>query len=344
MPLLVIAGISGLVISNPGKLADPGTQANALAHVGIAAIFTLAFGILAVAGEYRHKTITDSYLTTPGPRPGRRRQAHRLPGLRRAGRPGRQRRRPRRRGGLVVGQGRTVRLGQLHDVGPRSAAASPPNAAFAAIGVGLGALIRNLVGAIAIALAWIAVVEGIVGQLVGNLPAGCRSAPARHLGGGDGQDCWPRTCCPAWVAQRSSPSTPRCSPRRPSPPRSAATSPGTGAGTCGFLDLHHRHGAVPEAEGLDDRGDAGVGRAGHHDLHRIDGLDELDGRVQVCWHFLRYGVRVVGGQPPAGALGDRFLAGRGEVPVRPPAAARRSPGGRRSWTSRACRTAGRARG
>ncbi len=63
-PLIVIAGVTGLVESG-GNLHDPAVQSTALAHVGLAALFTLIFGILAVAGEYRHGTVTDTYLSFP---------------------------------------------------------------------------------------------------------------------------------------------------------------------------------------------------------------------------------------------------------------------------------------
>ena len=63
-PLIVLAGIAGLVQSS-ANLQDPATQSRALGHVGLAAIFTLVFGILAIAAEYRHGTITDTYLTSP---------------------------------------------------------------------------------------------------------------------------------------------------------------------------------------------------------------------------------------------------------------------------------------
>jgi ABC-2 type transport system permease protein len=165
-PLLVIAGISGGVSSSKNPL-DATTQAEMLAHVGLTSLFTLTFGILAVAGEYRHKTITDTYLSTP--QRGRVIAAKlvvyavcgalsgvlaTLVGL-----------------GVAAawwsGKGVSFAWG---DAGMWTTIGGSIawNAAFAAIGVAVGALVRSLVGAIAASLAWIALVEGIVGQLIGN--------------------------------------------------------------------------------------------------------------------------------------------------------------------------------
>jgi ABC-2 type transport system permease protein len=186
VPLLVIAGISGLVISNPGALADPGTQSKALAHVGIAALFTLAFGILAVAGEYRHKTITDSYLTTPGRAPvvGAKLIVYAvfgaLAGLAAS------------IAGLGVAAAWWSAKGIPFSWGDSAMWTTTGGgiagcAAFAAIGVGVGALIRNLVGAIAVALAWVALVEGIVGQLVGGLARWLPFSASQALGAASGK-------------------------------------------------------------------------------------------------------------------------------------------------------------
>jgi ABC-2 type transport system permease protein len=166
-PALAIAGISGGVNSTKRPL-DLSFQAAMLAHVGLASIFTLVFGILVVAGEYRHRTVTDTYLSSPA-------RGHVIVSK------------------LLVAAAFGALSGVLSTIVGLGVAAAwwaekgvhfvwgdgsmwttigggiAWNAAFAAIGVGVGALIRSLVGAVAVSLAWIALVEGIVGQLVGNL-------------------------------------------------------------------------------------------------------------------------------------------------------------------------------
>jgi ABC-2 type transport system permease protein len=164
-PLLVVAGITGLIASG-GNVRDPSLQGTAFAHVGLAAIFTLIFGILAVSGEYRHRTVTDTYLTSP------RRGRVLLAKLAVYGLAGAA-------AGFVSSltaiavtaawwaeRGGTVHLsaaGTWATLGGGVAA----NAAFAAIGVAVGALVRNPATAVAAALAWIALIEGIAGQLLG---------------------------------------------------------------------------------------------------------------------------------------------------------------------------------
>jgi ABC-2 type transport system permease protein len=165
-PLVVVAGVAGLVMSG-GNVRDPATQSKALAHVGLAAIFTLVFGILAVAGEYRDGTITDTYLSFParGRVLAAKLAVYSLAG---AG------------AGLVSSlaaitavaawwsaKGSTLHLSAA-DTWSTLGGGVGVNVAFAAIGVSIGALIRNLAGAIAASLAWIALIEGIAGQLVGS--------------------------------------------------------------------------------------------------------------------------------------------------------------------------------
>jgi ABC-2 type transport system permease protein len=165
-PLIVVAGITGLVESG-GNVHDPAVQRAALAHIGLAAILTLIFGILAIAGEYRHGTITDTFLSFPerGRVVTAKLAVYALVGA---------------AAGLVsavvavavtaawwAAKGSTLHLsagGTWRTV----AGGVAVNAAFAAIGVGLGALVRNVVVAVAAALAWIALIEGIVGQLLGS--------------------------------------------------------------------------------------------------------------------------------------------------------------------------------
>ncbi|MDX6391739.1 MAG: type transport system permease protein, partial [Streptosporangiaceae bacterium] len=168
-PLIVVAGISGLVASG-ANVHDPAMQGRAFAHVGLAAIFTLVFGILAVAGEYSRGTITDTFLSFPA------RRSVIIAKLAAYGAVGAA-------AGLVsAGVALAVTAawwsakgGTFHltaaDTWRTLGGGVAANAAFAAIGVGVGALIRSLAAAVAAALAWIAVVEVIAGQLIGSGPA-----------------------------------------------------------------------------------------------------------------------------------------------------------------------------
>jgi ABC-2 type transport system permease protein len=163
---IIVAGISAMMTG-----ADPNQATTSMAlgaPAGMVSLFTLVLGITAVAGEYRQRTITSTYLATP-------------------------------RRGRVIGAKLAVYAGVGVAFGIVNAATALAttavwytargasldlttvavwrnllggvawNAAFAAIGVGVGALVRNLAAAVTAALLWIALVEGIVGQLLGSL-------------------------------------------------------------------------------------------------------------------------------------------------------------------------------
>jgi ABC-2 type transport system permease protein len=179
-PVLVIIGVAGEFVGG-ADLTQPGLAHLSVGHTGLVSLVALVFGITAVAGEYRHKTITDTYLAIP------------------------------RRGRVLVAKfavytavgavfgvvlaitaavATAVALTANDSVLDQSnsdlwrtlAGGVAINAAFAALGVSLGALIRNLAAAIAAALAWIALVEGLLGELFSDLEPWLPFAGGQALG------------------------------------------------------------------------------------------------------------------------------------------------------------------
>ena len=179
-PVLVVVGVVGEV-AGAADSTQPQTAIHAVAHAGVVSLVALILGITAVAGEYRHKTITETYLATP--RRGRVIAAKfavytavgAVFGLMLAV-----------TAVIATAVAITANGGSLDlsnsDLRRTLAGGVACNAAFAAIGVSLGALIPNLAAAIATALAWIALVEGLIGELISDLEAWMPFAGGQALG------------------------------------------------------------------------------------------------------------------------------------------------------------------
>jgi ABC-2 type transport system permease protein len=137
--------------------SDDGVR-HVLAVTGTGALVVLVVGIVLSAGEHRHGTIADTFLTEPRRRRVLAAKLTVAAGL-----------------GLAVGavsaaasvgiagllyrtEGATFPFGD-GSVWLTLAGALVYNALFAVVGVALGALVRNQVLAVALALAWFAVVE-----------------------------------------------------------------------------------------------------------------------------------------------------------------------------------------
>ena len=164
--VVVIGGVSGLMARRDDPASDA-AQRGAIAHVGLVAMFGLLIGILAMAGEYRHRTVTDTFLARP------RRERVVLSKVVVSGSAGAVFGIVASVTALVADAVWLAAKGSSIDLGNgvlwRTVAGGIGwNIVFAVVGVGLGALITNLSAAVASALAWLALVEGIVGELLGR--------------------------------------------------------------------------------------------------------------------------------------------------------------------------------
>lgn len=159
-------------------LMDPGYITTTLALAGGASVFVLILGIIGMTGEYRHMTITSTFLATP------------------------------KRGRVLFGKGITYAVlgagfaivnivavlglmtlllsGRDHApitlgmVGNVVLGVTLGLALYAVVGVSVGSLIKNQVAAIVIAVVWVMLVEPLMGLLaegIGKwLPGGALNA------------------------------------------------------------------------------------------------------------------------------------------------------------------------
>ena len=164
--VLIAAGMSGLAVASL-DFKSPGAARLILCHAGMSSLLVLVLGIMAVAGEYRDGTITDTFLSTPRRSRVLAAKLVAYTGL-----------------GLVYGvlSAITALIVAALWFASKGVAFDPADAQvwqtlvgvalwmplYAAIGVALGALVRNLGAAIAISFAWIALVEGIAMNLLGD--------------------------------------------------------------------------------------------------------------------------------------------------------------------------------
>ena len=177
------AAVAGVVLSaDAAQLESTEGIRRALSVTGAGAVLVLVLGILVSAGEYRHGTIVDTFLTTP--------RRHRVVAAKLTV-----------AAGLGLGAGVMIAAASLGIAGLlyRSQGATFPfgdaevwltlagtlayTTLFAVLGVAVGAVVRNQVSAVGGALVWFAVVEHTLVNLIPSvgrwLPAGAGQAIVR---------------------------------------------------------------------------------------------------------------------------------------------------------------------
>jgi ABC-2 type transport system permease protein len=180
--VLLTMAASGAVVSgalSAERLAEESGLRTLLAHGGVVAIFSLAVGITLSAGEFRHGTVVDTFLTEP--RRERVMAAKLAAGL---------------LAGLIVGAvvaAATIGIGVAWctakdvdfnwSVGWRSGVGILMwQALYAVLGVAIGAIVRAQSAAIVTAVAWLFVAETALAQLISSLARWLPATAATALG------------------------------------------------------------------------------------------------------------------------------------------------------------------
>ena len=197
---LTVLGVVGAMLtagdSGMPELGTPESMRNIFGAGGTAGLFTLVLGILAVTGEIRHGTITQTLLITP--RRGRL-VAAKLAAMALAG--------------FVLGMLASLTALAVAwpwlaakdfdvsvfstDVGLVMVAGSVATSLMGIIGVGVGAIVRSQVPAVVGALIWQFVLEGI---LVGVVPSVGRWLPGGAARGVTAETLQSGSLLPAWAA------------------------------------------------------------------------------------------------------------------------------------------------
>lgn len=202
--LLLAMAASGAVVSgalSAERMATADGMRTFLAHGGVVAILSLCVGVTLSAGEYRHGTVVDTFLTTP--RRGRvvtaKLVAGGIAGL---------------VAGVLVAASVVVLavawygakgVGLDWAVVARSAAGVVLwQVLYTMLGVALGAVIRSQVAAFVVAVAWLFVAETALSQLLASVGRWLPATAASALGNAPGDGYLPQAggglVLAAWVA------------------------------------------------------------------------------------------------------------------------------------------------
>jgi ABC-2 type transport system permease protein len=197
---MVALGVVAVVLTAGGEEGGPPLETsegvrNVFGNAGSISVLSLVLGILVVTGELRHATITQTFLVTPA--------RARVIGAKVAA---------MSLAGLAFGMVASLAVVVIavpwlaaEDTSPSLAGADVllpllaglvSTALFGIIGVGVGALVRNQVAAVVIALVWQFVIEGTLVALLPSVGKWLPQGAARALGQETLAD---GTLLPAWA-------------------------------------------------------------------------------------------------------------------------------------------------